>query len=105
MSNVYTQHKPLLREVLDDLFNGNLKASRFPDVMRRQAATDEMQPPDTLIVFFLGGTTYEEAVAVRSFNESLPMSAGQKVKRKVILGGTCIHNSKTFLTEVGTLKG
>lgn len=42
-------------------------------------------------MFIIGGATYEEALAVHSFNE-----AGYRC----ILGGTTIHNSTSFLKEV-----
>ena len=49
-------------------------------------------------MFIVGGITYEEAAMVARINEK----AGQT--GKVVLGGTFIHNSKSFLTELNRLK-
>ena len=42
-------------------------------------------------MFIVGGATYEEAMLVR--NKS-------KGRTRVLLGGSCIHNSKTFMADV-----
>ena len=41
-----------------------------------------------IIVFIVGGATFEEALKVKEFNAQYP-------QYKVILGGSCIHNSMT----------
>lgn len=60
--------------------------------------------PQDIILFIVGGTTYEEAKAVAQLNAQFatgqhlsgsmgpsgPVSAGTRI----ILGGTCVHNSK-----------
>ena len=43
--------------------------------------------PNELIIFYVGGTTYQEAREIEGFNKL----DGCKIK----LGGTFIHNSKT----------
>ena len=47
--------------------------------------------PDTLIIFMVGGTTYEEAKAVRKLSQELGI--------EIILGGNYIHNSKTYFSS------
>jgi hypothetical protein len=42
-----------------------------------------------VIVFYVGGTTYTEGREAEEFEDA-----------KVIVGGTFIHNSKTFISEV-----
>lgn len=49
------------------------------------------RPPQEVIVFIIGGATYEEALSVHSLNV-----AGYNC----ILGGTTIHNSDSFIREV-----
>ena len=49
--------------------------------------------PQDIFVFFVGGTTYEEARFVAQFNEANPGI-------RVVLGGTTIHSSKSFLEEM-----
>lgn len=49
------------------------------------------RPPQEVIVFIIGGVTYEEALAVHQLNNS---------GYRVILGGTTVHNSESFINEV-----
>lgn len=44
-------------------------------------------------MFMLGGATYEEASKIAELNASLPFG-------NVILGGSFIHNSTSFLEEL-----
>jgi len=48
--------------------------------------------PSEIILFYIGGCTYEEAKEVDSLNKQGGIS--------VLLGGTFIHNSKTFLASL-----
>ena len=45
--------------------------------------------PQDVIVFMVGGTTYEEAMAVASLNKTVPGV-------RVVLGGTTVHNCKRY---------
>lgn len=47
-----------------------------------------------IIVFIIGGVTYEESLAIHQLNHT------STIPVRVILGGTTIHNSQTFLQEV-----
>lgn len=49
--------------------------------------------PQDIIVFIIGGATYEESLAVYNLNKQNPGI-------KIILGGTTIHNFKSFAEEV-----
>lgn len=49
--------------------------------------------PQDVIVFVVGGATYEEAKMVAQVNASSPGV-------RVVLGGTTVHNSASFLEEV-----
>ncbi|XP_076464978.1 vacuolar protein sorting-associated protein 45-like [Babylonia areolata] len=89
VENVYTQHKPLLQGVLDQLIKGKLKEAAYPYL-----GTSQLKDrPQDIIVFMIGGCTYEEALAVHLLNRSTPGV-------RIVLGGTTVHNSKTFLQEV-----
>lgn len=46
-----------------------------------------------VIVFMVGGVTYEEACKVAELNASLPSG-------NVVLGGSFVHNSTSFLEEL-----
>jgi len=95
IKNVYTQHTPLLGQILNDCFQGKLDPSIFPTIGGSRAGGPLI--PEEVIVFIAGGTTYEEALCVHNFNEEMA-KAGRNAR--VILGGTYIHNSTTFLEEL-----
>ena len=89
VENVYTQHTPQLKEILDDLFKGRLSESEFP-----YAGSSVMsERPCDVMVFIVGGTTYEEVAYVASLNASNPSA-------RVLLGGTSILNFSSFCDEV-----
>lgn len=89
VENVYAQHKPLLYSLLDQLIKGKLKEGAYPYL-----GTSQLRDrPQDIIVFVIGGTTYEEALAIHTLNRSSPGI-------RIILGGTTIHNFKGFLDEI-----
>ncbi|KAE8745228.1 hypothetical protein FOCC_FOCC008019 [Frankliniella occidentalis] len=92
VENVYTQHKPLLVETLEDLSKGRVKESLFPFLGNNSNVATKR--PQDVIVFIIGGATYEEALSVQQINQTSSLGI------RVILGGTTIHNSTTFLNEV-----
>ncbi|NXE69343.1 VPS45 protein, partial [Calcarius ornatus] len=83
IENVYTQHQPLLQETLDQLIKGKLKDSQYP-YLGPNTLRDR---PQDIIVFLIGGATYEEALAVFNLNRSNPGV-------RIVLGGTTIHNTR-----------
>jgi vacuolar protein sorting-associated protein 45 len=94
VQNVYTQHQPLLSQTLANAASGKIKDSQYPSLVfgggnPPQAASR----PTEIIVFIIGGATYEEAARVTEFNNN---NSGMRV----YLGGSCILNSKSFLDEV-----
>jgi vacuolar protein sorting-associated protein 45 len=95
VENVYTQHSPRLESTLQSLIKGKLKELQFPFL---EGMTPTRDKPQDIIVFMVGGTTYEEARVVAQVNASV---SGVRV----VLGGTGIHNSETFLAEVGDAVG
>ncbi|KAM0501841.1 hypothetical protein ACHAP8_004137 [Fusarium lateritium] len=90
VENVYTQHSPLLETTLQNLIKGRLRDQQYPFVEGGGATKDK---PQDIIVFIAGGATYEEAKMIAELNASSPGV-------RVVLGGTTIHNSATFLEEV-----
>ena len=88
VENVYTQHSPRLETTLQNLIKGRLKEIQFPFL---EGHTRDK--PQDIIVFMVGGVTYEEAKMVAQVNASVPGI-------RVVLGGTGVHNSETFLAEV-----
>ncbi|KAK1835193.1 Sec1-like protein [Podospora conica] len=90
VENVYTQHSPLLETTLQNLIKGKLRDQQYPFVDGGGTTRDK---PQDIIVFIVGGATYEEAKTVAGINASSPGV-------RVVLGGTTIHNAATFLEEV-----
>lgn len=89
VENVYTQHATLLESTLQTLIKGRLREQQFPFV---ESGTFTKDKPQDVIVFIIGGATYEEAKMIASINASTPGV-------RVVLGGTSIHNTATFLEE------
>lgn len=100
VENVYTQHTPHLSQTLDLLLKGRLKESSYPFLEGDEAARS--QRPQDIIVFMLGGTTYEEARAVALLNQRMAGEAGGPGGTRILLGGSTVHNSKSFLDMVET---
>uniref|UniRef100_W5UJL1 Vacuolar protein sorting-associated protein 45 n=1 Tax=Ictalurus punctatus TaxID=7998 RepID=W5UJL1_ICTPU len=94
VENVYTQHQPLLHDTLDQLIKGRLKDSQFPYL----GPSSLRDRPQDIIVFIIGGATYEEALTVYNLNRTMPGV-------RIVLGGTTIHNTKSFLEEVTLAAG
>ncbi|KHJ30549.1 putative vacuolar protein sorting-associated protein 45 [Erysiphe necator] len=90
VENVYTQHSPRLELTLQNLIKGRLRETQFPFIDGGGTTRDK---PQDIIIFFIGGVTFEEAKTVSQINAS---SLGVRI----VLGGTTVHNSTLFLTEV-----
>ena len=86
VENVYTQHSPLLKKVLDDCIKNRLKPNLFPALGQTSGKVN------TIVAFIIGGITYEEAFAVHTLNSTLGV--------QIILGGTSILNSHSFLEQI-----
>ncbi|XP_047376920.1 vacuolar protein sorting-associated protein 45 isoform X2 [Sciurus carolinensis] len=89
VENVYTQHQPFLHETLDHLIKGKLKENLYPYL----GPSTLRDRPQDIIVFVIGGATYEEALTVYTLNRTTPGV-------RIVLGGTTVHNTKSFLEEV-----
>lgn len=88
VENVYTQHSPKLETTLQDLIKGRLSTAAYPFL---EGQTRDK--PQDIVVFIVGGTTYEEAKMVAQVNASSPGV-------RVVLGGTGVVNSGMFWDEV-----
>ncbi|XP_031779936.1 vacuolar protein sorting 45 isoform X1 [Nasonia vitripennis] len=89
VDNIYTQHTPLLAETIEDLIKGKLNVQTFPYL----GNTVLTKKPQDIIIFMIGGTTYEESLAVNNLNKQNPGT-------RIILGGTTIHNFESFCDEI-----
>lgn len=91
VENVYTQHQPLMMGTLDAAIKGKLRESAYPAIGPIPGAQ-----PRSIVVFIVGGATYEEGTKVAEMNASNPGV-------QVLLGGNTIHNSVSFLEELKVL--
>jgi hypothetical protein len=92
VENVYTQHTPFLEKTLSSLTKGRLREQTHPfvDPGDGSVAQASKERPQDIIVFMIGGTTYEESKMIASVNETMPGV-------RIVLGGTTVHNSESFL--------
>lgn len=89
VENVYTQHQPLLFQTMENIFKGRLRDVDYPYVGNHF----QQARPQEVVIFIVGGTTYEEARSVALMNST---NSGLRF----ILGGTAVLNSKRFLKDV-----
>jgi vacuolar protein sorting-associated protein 45 len=92
VENVYTQHTPFLEKTLSALTKGRLRDMTHPfvDPGDGSVAQASKERPQDIVVFMVGGMTYEEAKMIAGVNESMPGV-------RIVLGGTTICNSEGFL--------
>ncbi|CAN6606641.1 vacuolar protein sorting-associated protein 45 [Trichomonascus vanleenenianus] len=97
VENVYTQHSPLLQTILAALVKGKLKKSLYPYYddghLPGWTMGEDGDRPQDIVVFVIGGVTYEEARLVAEMNASLKGV-------RIVLGGTSIQNSASFLKDI-----
>ncbi|KAL9090446.1 MAG: hypothetical protein Q9159_001976 [Coniocarpon cinnabarinum] len=99
VENVYTQHSPVLLSTLESLFKGRLSQQICPFLDGQNIGSASREKPQDVIVFMVGGTTYEEARTVAQVNASMPGV-------RVVLGGTTVLRSESFFEQVrGAIEG
>eukprot|EP00092_Neocalanus_flemingeri_P028006 GFUD01030408.1.p1 GENE.GFUD01030408.1~~GFUD01030408.1.p1 ORF type:complete len:558 (-),score=144.94 GFUD01030408.1:620-2293(-) len=86
VENVYTQHSPLIKQILEDCVKNRLKPASFPLLGPHDGRVK------TVVVFIIGGFTYEEAFTVHQLNTTLGV--------QIILGGTSTLNSRSFFDQI-----
>eukprot|EP00158_Paraphelidium_tribonemae_P003850 Partr_v1_DN26412_c0_g1_i2_m23909 putative Vacuolar protein sorting-associated protein len=89
VENIYTQHVPYMQDILEQLSKNKLRELQYP-FLEGGGLRDR---PQDIIVFVVGGATYAEAKSVAQFNAS---AQGMRI----VLGGTHIHNSCSFLDDI-----
>ncbi|KAG7882689.1 hypothetical protein KL938_003112 [Ogataea parapolymorpha] len=91
--NVYMQHSPRLKQVLMKLFKNKLNTKNYallkPNGLEAYTGNDKI-PDQELVIFIVGGVTYEEARLVAELNQLNP-------GLKIVIGGTHILDSDTFI--------
>ena len=68
VENVYTQHAPLILNTLEQLVKGKLKESDYGSSGLPFSGPMSQKGQRLVIVFIIGGSTYEEAKAIADLN-------------------------------------
>ncbi|KAK8931383.1 hypothetical protein KSP39_PZI016156 [Platanthera zijinensis] len=89
VENVYTQHQPLLFQSMENIIKGRLRDIDYPFIGNHF----QQGRPQEVVVFIVGGTTYEEARIVALHNTA---NSGTRF----MLGGSIVLNSKRFLKDL-----
>ncbi|XP_059280119.1 vacuolar protein sorting-associated protein 45 homolog [Lycium ferocissimum] len=89
VENVYTQHQPLLFQTMENITRGRLRDVDYPYVGNHY----QQARPQEVVIFIVGGTTYEESRSV-----ALQNSTNSGIR--FILGGSALLNSKRFLKDL-----
>jgi hypothetical protein len=77
-----------------------LRAMTLPQLIGILAVVPLMQPPRLVVVFIIGGTTYEEARAVAELNAAGEKGEGWSAGMRIALGGTSVQSSSQFLKDM-----
>jgi vacuolar protein sorting-associated protein 45 len=93
VESMLAQHTPQLEQVLTEVGKGVLSPTLYPYAGKAEASPRV----STVIVFIVGGMTFEEAVSVNKINTT--GSFGMNV----ILGGTAVQNSQSFIADLRRL--
>ncbi|KAI8569568.1 hypothetical protein RHMOL_Rhmol02G0288500 [Rhododendron molle] len=89
VENVYTQHQPLVFQTMESIVKGRVRDVDYPFIGNHF----QQARPQEVVIFVVGGTTYEESRSV-----ALQNAANSGIR--FILGGSAILNSKRFLKDL-----
>lgn len=78
--------------MVEQLLKGKLRETSYPFL-----GNNFRDRPQEIIIFIIGGITYEETCAINNINKAYSGNI------KVIIGGTHLHNFKSFIDEVLSL--
>ncbi|KAL6731674.1 hypothetical protein Aduo_002513 [Ancylostoma duodenale] len=92
VENIYTQHEPYIKTIMENVSRGKLSDQQYPYV----AGDITSSRQDNLIIFIVGGATFEEALFVRSQNEKRMQGGGGPA---VTLATTFMHNTTSFIQQ------
>jgi len=92
VENVYSQHIPLVMDTLLALCKGKLSVKTHP-IVQGSTVSANINVPDQVLIYMVGGITYEEGTKIHEFN-------AEGKGPRVILAGSTVHNSTSFLDEL-----
>ncbi|PBJ67879.1 putative vacuolar protein sorting-associated protein [Trypanosoma cruzi] len=115
VGNIYTQHEPVLKRTLLQLFSGRLPIDQYPYLTpppTSAANSSQTQQqlsfrPKEVAAFICGGFTYEEAALVNAINAGTAFtgSVANNLHQggvRASIGGTAVLNSEMFLNMLST---
>jgi vacuolar protein sorting-associated protein 45 len=91
--NLLTQNKPLVLEILEQVAKNKLPELKYP-VRKLNHSTLKITDYSKVVVFVIGGCTYEEVAKIQINKTNLPF--------EVVIGGTTILNSNQFINNFFT---
>ncbi|KJH52431.1 Sec1 family protein [Dictyocaulus viviparus] len=92
VENIYTQHQPYIKNLIENVIRGKLSEQQYPFVSGDFTSNRQ----DNLIIFILGGATFEESLFIRSQNEKRMQGGGGPA---VLLATTFMHNTTSFVEQ------
>lgn len=90
-NNVYMQHIPDVSSMLAHLSKAGIPNDKYTSVKINTGYSNESKAAKDVVIFVVGGVTYEEARFVHQFNDTM------KNKIRVVLGGTSILSTKDYM--------
>ncbi|EMD40076.1 hypothetical protein CERSUDRAFT_132878 [Gelatoporia subvermispora B] len=99
VENVYMQHTPHLSQTLENLCRGRLRDTTHP-FLEGAGPNASLQRPQDVIIFMIGGTTYEEARTIALLNQESSTQGSASYGTRFLLGGTCVHNSSSYVEMI-----
>ncbi|CAD5234787.1 unnamed protein product [Bursaphelenchus xylophilus] len=97
VENVFTQHEPLICRLIEGIARERLSEQKYPVV----ETTRQGNRSENIVVFIIGGTTYEESTAVHNLN----MKRLQTSHPRVLLASNYVHNTKSYMDQLFNLTG
>ncbi|CDF89038.1 ZYBA0S03-07734g1_1 [Zygosaccharomyces bailii CLIB 213] len=94
--NVYMQHIPKLSKLLTDFSKNKVSKEQLKTVEETESFRGgaAIPPAQDIVVFIVGGATFEEARFVHEFNETM------KGKMRVVLGGTSMLSTHQYVEAI-----
>ncbi|SOV20723.1 vacuolar protein sorting-associated protein 45, putative [Plasmodium sp. DRC-Itaito] len=91
-SNVFTLHKSYLYYLLEDIIKYKINTQLYTTTNLLHTEPNLNKKINSIVVFFIGGATYEEYRDVQYLSKKYNIS--------IVLGSTHVHNSQSFLADV-----
>jgi vacuolar protein sorting-associated protein 45 len=110
VDNVYAQHVPILMDTIQQVLRGKLSTKEYPIIasgtsygapkgtpssFNNNVNSLESVVPEEVLIFMVGGITYEEGMKISELNQQ---NKGRGIR--FVLAGSTVHNSTSFLDEL-----